>query len=549
MYMETFYFAVERIKLLTSIDFSTLFMDTCYSKLETHITLSTMFNSSTNAILTTADGSFKRVPISYFVVFLGDPTSDISLVLQNYLGLFDVPQLSYGGSTTWLNDRMRYPKFLRVTPPDDEQVKLMLQITKEIGLKKVGLVYQWDSAYGQNGGKLIMDQAREMNVCVSYTASFSRDTDSVDRVARQLDQKSRNNELPLAILLFVDRNSIPGFLSKLQTRVNYWSPRGHFFIASDTWGSLRDFIDGTVNVVNGSLTVSYSDKNITWIDKEKGIDYFKQYLGRQTPENNFDNPLFMQYWQEHFHCFIQGSYTSSSDTQCDLSERLYNSASSHSSNLLTADTYSKNMVIAALKVAYAVRDLQDELNCLGSSSTQAMCKEMFGIAENRERFFELLKKVEIPRQFWSRKRDYQPLNENGDGKANFIVKNIVHNGRNMDYKEVYSMENGQLIKGESEPIFYKGGRPWVMVDEECQPCSCLNLPANKTSTHEEHDDHYTLTCLVITILVIVLTFFLCSTVSFLWSQRIIRNVMNRVTEIQKQQSTGELNSFTSQMIN
>lgn len=62
-------------------------------------------------------------------------------------------QIAYGASTGALNDRERYPYFLRTNPPDDLQAHFMVELLKRINetrssVNAVNIVYT-DGLYGR----------------------------------------------------------------------------------------------------------------------------------------------------------------------------------------------------------------------------------------------------------------------------------------------------------------------------------------------------------------------------------------------------------------
>ena len=72
----------------------------------------------------------QQSPVS---VIIGGVESFISTHLAGLLRLFKKPQISYGSSSTALNDRKLYSEFYRTYPPDDKQAEVMIDLILHYG--------------------------------------------------------------------------------------------------------------------------------------------------------------------------------------------------------------------------------------------------------------------------------------------------------------------------------------------------------------------------------------------------------------------------------
>ena len=68
-------------------------------------------------------------------------------------------QMAYGASSVTLNDRVRYPYFLRTNPADDLQAHFMVELIKKIGaepgneVNAVNIIYS-EGLYGRTGAEV-----------------------------------------------------------------------------------------------------------------------------------------------------------------------------------------------------------------------------------------------------------------------------------------------------------------------------------------------------------------------------------------------------------
>lgn len=57
------------------------------------------------------------------------------------LQLFHMPQIGYSATARDLSDKQKFPYFMRVVPPDDRQVRVLVDLCLRFGWKYVSAVY------------------------------------------------------------------------------------------------------------------------------------------------------------------------------------------------------------------------------------------------------------------------------------------------------------------------------------------------------------------------------------------------------------------------
>ncbi|KAG7235049.1 hypothetical protein INR49_003414, partial [Caranx melampygus] len=100
-------------------------------------------------------------------VIVGDGTTSSSIVVANFLGVFDLPMVSYAASCVCLSDKRRYPLFFRTIPSDASQARAMAELLRVMGWTWVGLVSA-DDDFGRSGIQMLMDALKGTEVCVAY---------------------------------------------------------------------------------------------------------------------------------------------------------------------------------------------------------------------------------------------------------------------------------------------------------------------------------------------------------------------------------------------
>lgn len=482
--MTSFYYAVEQIKKITGIEFSTLFIDTCYAQLETHNIMNQIFRKQDVAYLEDANGKEWKVSPSDFVVFIGDASSGISIVLQNYLRLYKIPQISYRSTSSWLSEPLRYPTFLRNVPSDHEQARLMMEIVEINKWENIGLISS-ESVYGQTGGELIKNYANKSGKCISFYRSVTSTADSISDLVHEIKQSATKSRLPRPIIIFAEEALIKDVLQKIKDADDKWTVRGNILIGSETWNRLPSVIQGSGKVAYGALSFAFSDSTFRWTDSDGNND-FVRYLKTQNPQNNQDNYLFNQFWQQTFNCYLEQDPFKTGQQPCSPTLNLADSKS----KLNDEDVVGKHMVMAGLSVAYSIIEATAGKGICSNSETLFECYKRFN-TRDQEEFLRILRTTKIPQYVKSRHQTYTPYLPSGDGKINYKVYNIVPNDADEpSYKLVYNITDGKINEKEKPQYYYNNGDRDPEVTSKCigTSCQCIAGTGVGTASQDQSPD-------------------------------------------------------------
>ncbi|XP_067948068.1 uncharacterized protein [Watersipora subatra] len=508
--MEAFYYTVKQIEEITGLQFSTLFIDTCYAKLGTHALMNDIFREADTAYLKDMNGKEWSIKPRDFIVFLSGSSSGVTLALQTYLNVYEIPQISFRATTVWLSDPLRYPLFLRNVPSDEQQAKAMIQIVKKNGWKEIGLITS-ESVYGQTGGYSVEQFASDNGICITYRNQANNLHENIRDLAISIRQTAENNQFPRVVIIFAENQFIANFLQQIKLHDPKWSERGNILLGSETWGTLKSVTENAEELVYGSLTFSFSNSTYSWTTD--GTNYFQKYLDTQNPTNNKDNPLFLRFWQEYFNCYLLQNSFSTALKKCDDSLSL-GYTETVSKRLDYEESSSKYLILAGLSVAYSIKvaayvdgKCKLELGILN-------CSQLFDTPAGRNTFFQYLKQTKVPQKANSISRTYLPFTETGEGKANYDVYNIIKKTDGTKdvaaYNPIYNIEDGELQK-KAEAQFYVDGIVSTAYSECKKDCVCLNsikLDSDMTSADFAYqcktDSSVTLLIVLLVIMILLL---------------------------------------------
>ena len=150
--------------------------------------MSEIFREENKINLTDTEGRSHSFPANNIVLFIGDTSSAASLIIQSYIHLYDIPQISHASSSSWLNDKLRYPTFLRIVPSDELQAKFIIQLASQLKIERLGLISS-SSAWGKSGAASIERYAIRAGICLSYVYQVDRIEKSVIALVDDLMDK------------------------------------------------------------------------------------------------------------------------------------------------------------------------------------------------------------------------------------------------------------------------------------------------------------------------------------------------------------------------
>ena len=230
---------------------------------------------------------------------LGGFESFISIPVAGFLRLFEMPQISYGSSSTVLNNRERYTYFYRTFPPDDNQAGAMVDLILYFGWDHVSTINS-NNLYGQPGIEQFHKLAKDKNICIDLNEAITDEFESSDY--RALASKLINSTADI-VVLFASAHHAESILTALRNLQLELNKTRHFlWLASDAWAEIKD--------------PQYSEitaGRFGFIPLSETIHPFNDYFSKLLPNTNLRNPWFKEFYKQVYKCSINCSNVSLTD--------------------------------------------------------------------------------------------------------------------------------------------------------------------------------------------------------------------------------------------
>lgn len=183
---------------------------------------------------------------------VGAGTSELSLAVNNILSLYDIPQVGYASSATFLNDKSRYKTFLRVISPDAVQAKAIVQLIAHFQWNYISVI-STDDHYAGPLRQAFLENARIQEICLSNDIVISNSLASFKVIKRHLINIKVTPNSNVILLLVSERNA-----KKILNAASDMNLINYIWIASDSWANALALIEQRLPVTKGGLGVFHN---------------------------------------------------------------------------------------------------------------------------------------------------------------------------------------------------------------------------------------------------------------------------------------------------
>ena len=247
-FMEAMLFAIDKVNkdntILPDITLGTQVYDTCLSK-----TIAADGAKELIKLSLTCDGNNRTL-----AGVVGAYASGVSLVVANFLRVFEIPQVSYASTSETLSNKDIYSYFLRTVPPDTFQARAMVDIIKKFGWTYISTINS-HGEYGESGIRKVKELAEKEGICVDaekQLSPFPKDEEYKNVIEALVKSASETNMSTVVLFLTqIDARKI------FETARSYDIAQRFTWIGSDGWSNMKDISASAGEAAIGALEIDF----------------------------------------------------------------------------------------------------------------------------------------------------------------------------------------------------------------------------------------------------------------------------------------------------
>jgi ABC-type branched-subunit amino acid transport system substrate-binding protein len=384
--MEAMRYAVDQINnrsdILPGIRLGTIIYDTCRSPT---ITADHTKDFIKFSLERDANGS-------EFAGVIGPLTSGNSIIVANFLRVFEIPQISYGGLTVELSNKGRYGYFFRTVPPDSFFAEGLARLLEHFRWNYVSIIYS-SGKYPETGTEEVVKALSRRDNCLAKRhrlPRFPTEEDFDKAIAEVLSVEEAN----VTVFVTIQRDSRGLLMAKKRNPL----AKRLAIVASVSWSNRDDITKGLGLVAEGTITFGHlSGSNTQEFEK-----YFRSLNLSNYQQNH--RKWFEEFWESQFECSLEN--TSNYSKKCTGNEDLL----SHQMEIAPV----RVVINAVYAMAYSLENMRKSL----CPNISGMCSKMKPLSRNLLKKF--LENVTFPDS-----RFNWPImfNQNNEVAGNYTVFN------------------------------------------------------------------------------------------------------------------------------
>ncbi|XP_071352920.1 extracellular calcium-sensing receptor-like [Trachinotus anak] len=408
-WMQTMIFAIEEInrdgRLLPSITLGYKIYDSCSTP---HQALKAAMELMGTEKASVVEGVTQSKATCHGTVpaVIGDGGSTQSLVVAHFLGVFNVPQISYFSSCACLSDKKEFPAFLRTMPSDFFQVDALVQLVKHFGWTWVGVI-AGDDAYGRSGANIFANKVRKLGVCVAVHEIIPKNR-ALTAIS-SIVSKIRSSGARVILVFAVEQDAAVLFDEALREGLT-----GIQWLASEAWSTAAVLSTPKKyhHILQGSMGFAIRQAHIP------GLQDFLLRLHPRTP-GALEDPFLIPFWEEMFQCSLGlpsdgQEHNVQGKPPCSGAEELGNVTNIYSDVSQLRISY--NVYKAVYALAHALKAMRGCVKGKGPFPLQA-CPDTDNLKPWQ--LLHYIKQVEFSNSFG----DETKFDENGDPAAMYDLVN------------------------------------------------------------------------------------------------------------------------------
>ncbi|KAM4628228.1 extracellular calcium-sensing receptor-like [Polymixia lowei] len=407
-WMQTMIFAIEEInregKLLPNITLGYKMYDSCSTPHKALKAAMELMGTEEDLSEEERERKGKASCHETVPVVIGDGGSTQSLVVARFLGVFQVPQVSYFSSCACLSNKNDFPAFLRTMPSDFFQVDALVQLVKHFGWSWVGVV-AGDDDYGRGGANIFAEEVQKLGACVALHEIMPKN--HAKEAMAGIISRIHSSGARVVLVFAVEQDTAALFDEALRHEL-----LGIQWLASEAWITASVLSTPTKyhQILQGSMGFAI---------RRAQIPGLQDFLLRLHPSNPgaLKDPFLVPFWEEVFGCSLGAEVQEDGGTgkpPCSGSEELGSVRNIYSDVSQLRISY--NVYKAVYAIAHSLNAIMTCQEGTGPFPQQA-CPDMDSIQPWQ--LLHYLKKVEYFNAFG----DETKFDENGDPVATYDLVN------------------------------------------------------------------------------------------------------------------------------
>ena len=216
---------------LNGVDLGSLTIDLCDSGETGRLLLNNILGN--RHIVRDGNGNVIDAHKIKSVVGTLDSTEAISLA--HNLGEYMMPQLEAAATSPLLSNRMNFPYFSRVVPPDTEQINAMAMLLNWFGWRYIQVIHSGD-AYGRSGAMMFRNIAAQKGICIAAAQEIQGNYYA--SVVQNLKEKPEAK----IIVGILDSNEYRMVLQEMKNQG--YTTNDFRMIGTETWGQKQSIVAG-----------------------------------------------------------------------------------------------------------------------------------------------------------------------------------------------------------------------------------------------------------------------------------------------------------------
>uniref|UniRef100_A0A5F8HAP9 Vomeronasal 2 receptor 624 n=1 Tax=Monodelphis domestica TaxID=13616 RepID=A0A5F8HAP9_MONDO len=222
------------------------------------------------------------------MVVIGGMSSTLSMAMATLLGLYKVPQLSYGSFDLLLSDEVLYPYVYQLGSKESTLHLAAVQLMLHFGWTWVGLIISYDLT-GEQFFRHLQEEMAWNGLCLAFTEQvsekFKQGDDHIKFLSRILGPSSN------VIFIYGNTDSLKFFSELLMI----FALHGKLLVISASWDYSAYSTDEMMSNFHGTLIFSQFKRE---------IPAFTDFLKSVHPQANPEDIFLKSYWERVFSCLL-----------------------------------------------------------------------------------------------------------------------------------------------------------------------------------------------------------------------------------------------------